>query len=130
MIKKIISMTMVVIIIFALGISTYASTQTNIYELGGCTVIFEENTTLDEAAKLHIANELVYGDDGVQTYGLMCTLFGHKYETHDVQTVRHCVSDTEPRCMRDTYEVNICTRCDDSTTELVKSVYITCCPEE
>ena len=130
MTKRFISMLMVAIIILAFGVSAYADTQTNVYELGTCTVIFDDNTTLDNTTKHHIANKLVYGDDGAQTYGLMCTLFGHKYESHEVQVVRHCVSATNPRCMRDTYEVNICTRCDDSTTELLKSVYITCCPEE
>ena len=121
---------MVLIIIAAFCISAYASTQTNTYELGEYTVIFDENNTLDEAMKQRIANELVYGDSDAQTYGLMCTLFGHKYETHDVQVIHHCVSATNPRCKEETYEVSICTRCDDSTTELAYYTFISCCPEE
>ena len=130
MTKKFVSILMVVIIVFAFVVSTYASSQTNIYELDGYTVIFEENTPLDEARKQQIANELVYGDDGIQTYGLMCTLFGHKYESHYVDVINHRFSATNPRCKQETYEVNICTRCDDSTTELAYYTFISCCPEE
>lgn len=61
------------------------------------------------------------------TYGLMCTLFGHKLESSTVQTITHKAASTAPRCLRKIYDVTACTRCDYSTKTLKSSQYIYCC---
>lgn len=66
-------------------------------------------------------------DYGTSTYGLTCTLLGHKIESTIVATVNHKVSATSPRCLKRTYEYEACTRCDYETSTLILSEYIVCC---
>lgn len=61
------------------------------------------------------------------TYGLTCTLLGHKIECTAVSTINHKVSTTAPRCLKRTYAYEECTRCDYEKSTLVGSEYIFCC---
>ena len=47
-----------------------------------------------------------------QTYGLTCTLFGHKLEASTVTKVTHKARATAPRCLQKKYTYQSCTRCD------------------
>ena len=66
-------------------------------------------------------------DNNKATYGLTCTLFGHKIEGSIVATVTHKASSTAPRCLKRTYNYEACTRCDYETSTLIDSEYIYCC---
>lgn len=88
--------------------------------------IFDADTT-EEFRDKFIANYFNGEDDGATAYGLTCTLFGHKIETTSVTAVTHNVRTTAPRCRRDTYSVDNCTRCDYTKSTLTRSVYIACC---
>ena len=77
-----------------------------------------------------VAEHLIHGEKDATTYGLWCTLFGHSYESHMASKITHCVYDTAPRCLEENYEVQVCTRCEDTVSELISSYYIFCCPEE
>ena len=64
------------------------------------------------------------------TYNLLCDLFGHKYETSEtVRRTIHCVKSTDPRCKMETYNVNVCSRCDALVHDIIMTEYISCCPE-
>ena len=86
---------------------------------------------VSEETKVKIENYFASGepatDDGASTYGLTCTLFGHKIEGTVVSAVTHKVSSTAPRCVRKTYDYEACTRCDYETSELIATEYIYCC---
>ncbi len=66
-------------------------------------------------------------DNGTATYGLTCTLFGHKLQSSTVATVTHKVRSSAPRCVRKTYDYDACTRCDYENAELTDTEYIYCC---
>lgn len=68
-----------------------------------------------------------HSNDGATTYGLTCTLFGHKLETSCVTAITHKASATAPRCLKKTYEYEACTRCDYESSDLITSSYIFCC---
>ena len=61
------------------------------------------------------------------TYGLTCTLFGHKIEGTAISTITHKVRATSPRCKKQTYNYEECTRCDYETSTLMSTEYIACC---
>ena len=65
--------------------------------------------------------------EGVATYGLTCTLLGHKLETTGVYKITHEVRATSPRCLKKTYDYSACTRCDYEESLLTSSTYIVCC---
>lgn len=65
--------------------------------------------------------------EGVATYGLTCTLFGHKLESSAVTTITHKVRSSSPRCLKKIYNYESCTRCDYENSTLASQVYITCC---
>lgn len=66
-------------------------------------------------------------DDGTATYGLTCTLLGHKIEASSVSTITHKVRTAAPRCKKQTYLYEACTRCDYEASQLVETEYIYCC---
>lgn len=128
--KSVLSIIVAILMAFAMCFTTSAITGDYIYEFEHATVFFNEDTTLNEQVRQTVAEQLVYGKDSSTTYGLWCTLFGHSYELHAATKITHCVYDTEPRCLEEIYEVQVCSRCEDTVTELIGSAYITCCPEE
>lgn len=94
------------------------------------TVEFIE-TTLSVEQQEQVAYRLVYAEDsGAQTYGLMCTLFGHELTESKVGVITHKVYTYAPRCKREIYNVTICENCDYQTQTLYSTSYIDCCPEE
>ena len=68
-----------------------------------------------------------HNDDGATTYGLTCTLLGHKLESSTVVVVTHKVRSTQPRCLQKTYDYDACTRCDYEYSKVISSEYIICC---
>ena len=65
--------------------------------------------------------------EGTATYGLTCTLLGHKLESTIVYKITHEVRATDPRCLKKTYDYSACTRCDYEKSTLLSSEYIACC---
>ncbi|MBQ8340586.1 MAG: hypothetical protein IJY16_09090 [Clostridia bacterium] len=128
--RKILAMLIALLLFCTFTVSSFATAEeTYAYELNGITVIFNAEDTWDAATREAVAHRLVYGDEGdASTYNLLCTLFGHKYETRTVTTITHCVLSEEPRCLEEHFEVTLCSRCDDSIVERLAYCYIYCCP--
>lgn len=67
-------------------------------------------------------------DNGATTYGLICSVIGHKIDTSVVSVITHKARATAPRCLKKSYQHDVCTRCDDyETSTLIASTYINCC---
>ena len=128
--KNILTIMIAMLLVCATCFTSAAVSAQYTYEFENITVIFDEDITLDEQQKAAIAEHLVHGDEDVTTYGLWCTLFGHSYETHMAKKITHCVYDTNPRCLEEIYEVQVCTRCENTVSTVVARSYISCCAEE
>lgn len=128
--KRIISLIMAVVSLFCV-MSVSAGAQG--VDEGTVTVTVNETAftfdadTTEEFRERFIENYFNGEEDGVTTYGLMCTLFGHKIETTTVAAVTHKAKATSPRCLREIYDVDNCTRCDYTNSTLITSSYIVCC---
>ena len=128
--KKIIALILVVVSLFSvLSISVYAeeANETTITVTVNETVFIFDASTSEEFRNKAIAHYFNHDDDGAETYGLTCTLFGHKLESSYMTTITHKVRATDPRCLRETYNTEVCTRCDYTNPILIGSEYITCC---
>lgn len=92
-------------------------------------IIFEDENVSDELKERAIAyfSNPEASDDGAATYGLTCTLFGHKLESTTVTTTDHKYRATAPRCLQKKYNYQACTRCDYELSTLISSTYIACC---
>ncbi len=101
-----------------------AQETNNTLVLGNVEYIFDDNLTYEE--QLQLIDVLNHCDEGAATCGLMCTLFGHKYEDHSVTTITHGVNSTQPTCLEESFVVSQCTRCDASTIERTSAVYVVC----
>lgn len=113
---------------FCLHISA-ADPEIDIITVNNVDILFDTNSALTYEEKQLIAEYLVNGDPGVQTYGLLCTLFGHKESTEIVTTITHRVRTTVPRCLEENWELVICTRCETVIEETrFGQLYIDCCP--
>ena len=128
--KKIISLILVIVsILSVMSISVYAENtadNTVTITVNETTFVFDANTSEDFRNKA-IANYFNPENDGAATYGLTCTLFGHKLESSVMTTITHKVRATDPKCLRETYNVEVCTRCDYTNPILISSTYIICC---
>ncbi len=128
--KKIIALILVVVSIFSImSISAYAddSTENTVtVTVNEIEFIFDTDTTEDFRNKA-IAHFFNHNDDGAASYGLTCTLFGHKLQSSVITTVTHKVDSTDPRCLQETYNVETCSRCDYTNSTLLDSTYISCC---
>ena len=89
------------------------------------------NNDVSEETKSKIENYFAAGEpvnnDGRTTYGITCTLLGHKLEGTTVEVTTHKVRATSPRCVTKTYDYETCTRCDYETSTLMGTEYIVCC---
>lgn len=87
-----------------------------------------KNENIDNEISEKIINKLSGASSDVTTYGIMCTLFGHKYEsTEYVTAITHNARTNSPRCLCEEYECHICSRCDYVEEILTSSEYIYCC---
>ncbi len=125
--KKTIALIMVVVSLFSvMSISVYAeSTEENTVIVNEVEFVFDAHTS-EEFRNRAVAHFFNY-DDGAETYGLTCTLFGHKLESSYITATTHKVNSTDPRCLRETYYTEVCSRCDYTNSTLVDSSYISCC---
>lgn len=128
--KKIIALILVVVSLFSvISISAYAKNtaeDTVIVKVNETDFIFNANTS-DEFRSKAISYHFNHNDNGATTYGLTCTLFGHKLESSLVKTITHKVKANSPRCLQETYDTEACTRCDYANATLIDSSYIVCC---
>lgn len=92
-------------------------------------IISNENISTETKEKIikHFASGEPVSSEIETTYGLTCTLLGHKLESSTVAVVTHKIRTTSPRCVRKTYDYEACTRCDYENSELVDTEYIVCC---
>ena len=110
---------------FAMPVSAKNTTTKN----NDVEIVIHDEVSEETKAKIekYFADGEPTTNDGNSTYGLTCTLLGHKLENTSVETITHKVRSTSPRCLKKTYAYSACTRCDYETSELVKSTYIVCC---
>lgn len=127
--KKLFAFIMTIALVFGvMSISASAEDASeNIIVNDGQTVFIFENGVSSEMQSRFIADYYNLDDNGAETYGLTCTLFGHKLESTTAITITHKVSATAPRCLREYYDFEACSRCDYSNSTFLYSEYISCC---
>lgn len=90
------------------------------------TVIFE-NELSQERMELIAKRLLGIEVETVAPYGLLCTLFGHKYDDGTlVEAITHNARTSAPRCLSEYYLVKVCSRCEDIDSTLISQTYIYC----
>ena len=126
-IKRILSLALTVTMLLCAFIMPTNATETTLDEN---TIIIIENENISDETKAKIiayyTNEDEHNNDS-STYGLTCTLLGHKLETSTVAKITHKARSSAPRCLKKTYAYETCTRCDHEESTLISSTYIFCC---
>ena len=125
--KKVIALILSLCFILSLGVIPASAEEAS--ENSDITIIIHNENISEETKEKLIAFYSDPGshDDTAATYGLTCTLFGHKLENTVLTTVTHKVRTTTPRCQEKTYTYEACTRCDYENSTLVGTTYIYCC---
>ncbi len=128
--KKIIALIMAMVCVFSvMTVSVYADSEeenTVTVTVNDVEFVFDADTTEDFRNKT-IAHYFGHDNDGAVAYGLTCTLFGHKLENSITSAVTHKARATDPRCLRQMFNTEVCTRCDYTNSTLINSSYISCC---
>ncbi len=125
--KKILSLILAIVMLACVFIMPANAAET---ETDENTEIIIVNQNISEESKEKIIAFYTNGNEeqeGITTYGLTCTLLGHKIESSKVYKITHEVRATSPRCLKKTYNHDVCTRCDYSKSTLASSIYIVCC---
>lgn len=127
--RKVLSIIMLSLIVLSAALSVGADIITGLtHEYGYKTIVFSENTSFTAEQQEYIADMLINGENESATpYNILC-LFGHNYTVETVTSVTHCVRTSQPRCLKETLEVGVCTRCGHTYSNLITSGYIGCCP--
>lgn len=125
---KIVSATIsFLVVLLSMQIPTFAS-ETNIENIASNKISFEfyndVSTEVKEKIISHFTQESSFSN---QSRGLSCTLFGHDLETGTMSTVTHEARTAAPRCLRETFQYEICSRCDYSLYTSLGTEYIYCC---
>lgn len=128
--KKTVVLLLTFICVCSFCINTYASNEQTTFSVGNIEIVFSDESTLTYAQRNTIVEHLVQGSSNIQTYGLICNLFGHKNTTEFVTTITHCANITSPRCLEECWEVTICSRCENTETTRLTYYFIDCCPED
>lgn len=129
--KKLLAVILAIASVFSLA--TFSASAENTAEntvvitKGDTDYIFDADISDDLMNRYIYVIETELDCDDTATYGLMCTLFGHKLESSVVSTLTHKARSTDPRCLKRTYSVEACTRCDYTSQTLLGSTYISCC---
>lgn len=124
--KRFISL--VLSLVLLMSIFAIPASASHAHETGEIEVIIENDELSEEMKEKIIAYYTDDNhDDDTATYGLTCTLLGHKLETTTTYTITHKARSTAPRCLRKEYEHVSCTRCDYQEATLLSSGYIHCC---
>lgn len=125
--KKISIILIISLLLTALTISANAAeSYGDTYTVQDVTVKFEADSIFTLKEQQHIVELLVHGGDEITPYGLSCFLFGHNYESEIITTVTHNVRTTAPRCLEESYEAQVCSKCGDTKLTLLISHYINC----
>ena len=115
---------------FSFASAVHATESTYVYQEDNIEIRIAHNG-LSEEKLLHISQLLLSGEANTdtQTYGLMCTLFGHKLVTAEDQVIIHMVYETYPCCERKYYETTTCERnnCNYAEIELLSTDKVGCC---
>lgn len=119
--RKVIAAIVGSLLLLGTQISAYADANHDI------EVIFQEDTVFTEYEKDAIIASFVNNGNVSSTYGLSCTLFGHKYQTEYVTVIEHKVRTNDPRCQEYIYETDVCSKCSDVVSTLISSSAISCC---
>lgn len=128
--KKIIAFIMAVASVFSVvTFSAFANdtAEETVAVTAGDTAFIFDLETSDEFRSKFIADYINPVDDSAETYGLTCTLLGHKLESSLVTVVTHKKSATAPRCLQEKFNAEACSRCDYTNKTLISSTYISCC---
>ncbi len=126
--KKILSLILAIAILGCMFVLPTNAAETEAHEHIDIIIIDNENISEETEAKI-IAFYKNGGEEkeGIATYGLTCTLLGHKLETTGVAKITHKARSSSPRCLRKLYDYSTCTRCDYEESVLISSQYIVCC---
>lgn len=124
-ISKVISCLLSIILVFS-SFQMLAFADSN--DFSEAEITFEFYNEVSEATKKKIISHFT-GDSKtiIEERGITCTLFGHDIETGSTAVVTHKVKTTAPRCLRETYSYEICSRCDYEEYTFLYSEYIYCC---
>lgn len=109
--------------------ATPVSAKNELNETTEIEIIINDEVSEETREKIerYFANGAPAQNNGTTTYGLTCTLFGHNIKISSVSAVTHKARATSPRCLKQTYDYEECTRCDYEKATLVNKVYIICC---
>lgn len=91
------------------------------------TIEFVYEEEISDELKARVEHAILHGDSNGITRGILCTIFGHDLITTTTDKITHKAYSTQPRCLRETYEVETCEDCDYSKSTLINSEQIFCC---
>ena len=126
--KRFLAILMVVII--SISLFAMPTSAAEVEEPHTHIEVYFEDENLSEEFKAKATAHFLNGgaeNEGISTYGITCSLFGHKLETSTTYTITHKARATSPRCLQKAYTYESCTRCDYEASTLKSSTYIICC---
>lgn len=118
-------LTICLIVIMPLSAAAHEITDQP-YEIKGGTVQFESDSLSAEELEA-ILNDLAGDAETTQAINGFCLVFGHKLVRGNFKEIKHKVYEISPRCIENTYHIEVCSRCGYKEETLLSSQRIFCC---
>ncbi len=128
MLKIISSFLVIILILCSLQTISFAETESKCEHMDGEVTVEFFDEISDFSKEKIIAHFNGKDMSGIETRGLICTLFGHKIETGTTSTITHKARTSSPRCLKETFTYEVCSRCEDyAEYNRISYEYIVCC---
>ncbi len=125
--KKTLTFILSIIFVFCFAFSAFADNTAQLtYTYDDFNVIFDEDTPFNSAQRQKIANTLANGGESAEPAGILC-IFGHDWQQDMVITITHYAREEQPRCLKEYFDIFMCSRCEKTKTELLAETYFFCC---
>ena len=127
--NRILAIFLVLVISMTLFITPASAEEA--HDHGDVEIIFLDKNISEELKEditdYILSGEYENGEDETATYGVTCTLLGHKIEITKTYVIKHKAKATAPRCYKQYVTIETCARCDYHNSTVTGYEYIYCC---
>ncbi len=100
-----------------------------VIHLGEREVSFGEASVLSATQRHFVAEQLVMAAPATERRAWACRLFGHTVTEEVVTLTLHRVAEESPCCQAETWQISLCTRCDQVEKGRIDQFFLDCCEQ-
>ena len=122
--KKFICLLLVSLLLIPMSVGIMAHENEYIFIIEGAEISINGAVTKEEAYEIAYLHYCKENDIEIADTYATCS---HTYEYQEVTATTHRARASQPRCQKFTYDIGRCSKCGNTTTELLDTWFVYCC---